>query len=374
MARPYQVCTRCIMDTSEPEISFGAGGVCNHCTSALARMKAQLLPPEARDLALQKLASQIQHEGRGKEYDCVIGVSGGVDSTMTAYLVKKLGLRPLAVHFDNGWNSELAVDNIKRALDHLGIELYTHVVDWEEFRDLQISFLRASVANCEIPTDHGITALLFRMAARLKVRFILSGSNLATEAIMPISWAYYNQDLRHLKAVHRRFGTKPLQTMPTISLSHYLYYVFVRRMRQIPFLNYVHYDKEEAKRILEKELGWRDYGGKHYESVWTRFFQGYYLPVKFGYDKRRPHYSTMICSNLMTRERALAEMEKPVYDGLLLKQDMQFVLKKFGLSREEFAALLAEPPKPHTVYPSHNFLFHEMRFFKNAFRRIATQA
>jgi len=360
------------MDTSDSEIRFDRQGVCNHCTTAIERMRNQLLPHEEREHALSILVDRIKIEGRGKDYDCIIGVSGGVDSTATAYWVKKMGLRPLAVHFDNGWDSELAVDNIKKALDVLGIELYTHVVDWEEFRDLQLSFLKASVANCEIPTDHGITALLFRMASKERVRFILSGSNLVTESIMPISWGHYNQDLKHLRAVHRRFGSKSLRTMPTISLPEYLTYVFVKRIRQIPFLNYLDYDKVKAKIMLAEELGWRDYGGKHYESVWTRFFQGYYLPQKFGFDKRRAHWSSMICSGQVTREQALAEMENPPYDAALLREDTQFVLKKFGLTSNAFAAILNAPPKQAKDYPNHRFLFHTLAPLKNAFRRIAT--
>lgn len=374
MERPYQVCTRCIMDTSDPEITFDDAGVCNHCSAALERMDRELLPASQRQRALQDLVDKIKAEGNGKEYDCVIGVSGGVDSTMVALTVKQMGLRPLAVHFDNGWNSELAVDNIKKTLDNLGIDLLTHVVDWEEFRDLQLSFLRASVANCEAPTDHGITALLFQIAARHKVRFILSGSNLATEAILPISWGHYNQDLRHLKALHRRFGSRPLRTMPTISVPAYIYYVFVRRIRQIPLLNYIDYKKDEAKQVLTTELGWRDYGGKHYESVWTRFFQGYYLPTKFGFDKRRAHLSSLICSGQMTREQALTELDKPAYDADLLRQDKQFVLKKFGLTQEELDQILRSAPKLATEYPSNYFLFHTLRKYKNWFRSIATRA
>ncbi len=374
MSTPYQICTRCIMDTSEPEIVFDEQGICNHCSAAIKRMGSQLLPPKEREQALNDLVARIKEEGRGKEYDCIIGISGGVDSTTTAYWVAKLGLRPLAVHFDNGWDSELAVDNIKRTLVSLGIELYTHVVDWEVFRDLQLSFLKASVANCEIPTDHGITALLFGTAAQQKVRFILSGSNLATEAIMPITWGHYNQDLRHIVAVHRKFGNGRLETMPTISLPNYLNYVFIRKMRQIPFLNYIDYNKDQAKEMLAREIGWRDYGGKHYESVWTRFFQGYYLPTKFGFDKRRAHLSTMICSRGITREQALAEMEKPPYDADLLREDMRFVLKKFGLTQQEFDAIMQAPPRRHTDYPNHYFLFHKMKRFQHAFRKLATSA
>ena len=372
--RQYQICTRCIMDTSDPEITFDTEGRCNHCTEALGRMEGRLLPQAQREQALAILVENIKAEGRGKDYDCIIGVSGGVDSTTVAYMTKKLGLRPLAVHFDNGWDSELAVDNIKRTVEQLGIELYTYVVDWEEFRDLQLCFLRASVANCEIPTDHGITALLFRMAAKEGTRFILSGSNLATEAIMPYAWGHYNQDLKHIKALHKRFGKRPLKTMPLISLFDYFSHVFIRRIRQIPFLNYIDYRKDDAKELLASEIGWRDYGGKHYEAIWTRFFQGYYLPTKFGYDKRRAHLSTLICSGQIHREEALREMEKPIYPPDLLREDMQFVMKKFGVNKEQFDTILQAPNRKASEYPSHYFLFHTLRRYKNIFRKIATSA
>lgn len=372
--RTYKVCARCIMDTSDPEISFDSNGNCSHCTAALVRLKAQLLPKDEREQALARLVERIKTDGAGKEYDCIIGVSGGVDSTTVAYRVKHLGLRPLAVHFDNGWDSELAVDNIKRALDALKIELYTYVVDWEEFRDLQLAFLRASVANCEAPTDHGITALLFHTANKMGVRYILSGSNLVTEAIMPVTWSHYNQDLRHMKALNRRFGGRHLETLPTISIPEYLFYVLVKGIRQVPFLNYFDYDKETAKALLTEQIGWRDYGAKHWESVWTRYFQGYYLPTKFGFDKRRAHYSSMVCAGAMTREQALLELAKPAYPAELLRQDTQFVLKKFGLSEDELDRILRTPGKPATAYPSHNFLFHTLRPVKNIFRAIATRA
>jgi N-acetyl sugar amidotransferase len=363
------------MDTSDPAITFDAHGICNHCTAAIQRFEDQLLEPSERQAALDRLASKIIAEGRGKEYDCIIGVSGGVDSTTVAFTVKRLGLRPIAIHFDNGWDSELAVDNIARTLNALDIELDTYVVDWEEFRDLQLSFIKASVANAEAPTDHAISALLFKKAREHKTRFILTGSNLVTEAIMPLSWGHFNQDLRQLKAIHRRFGSIPLKTLPMISLPQYLNHVFVGRIRAIPFLNFIDYQKDDSKKQLTEEVGWRDYGGKHYESVWTRFYQGYYLPAKFGYDKRRAHLSTLICSGQMGRDEALAEMEiSPYADPTLLREDMQYVLKKFSLTQEEFEALIATPGVPATDYPSHDFLFRRLERYKNLFRDVATKA
>jgi N-acetyl sugar amidotransferase len=362
------------MDTSVPDIAFDNEDRCNYCKAAVYRMKRQLLPFKARAKALESLVDRIKTEGKGKEYDCIIGVSGGIDSTTVAYETKRLGLRPLAVHFDNGWDSELAVDNINKTLESLKIELFTYVVDWEEFKDIQLSFLKASLANCELPTDHGISALLFHVAHEHDVRYILSGSNLKTEAITPISYgAYYHQDLKHLMAVHKTYGKKPVSTLPRISVKEYLYYVFVRRIRQIPVLNYLDYDKDAYKKLLASKIGWRDYGGKHYESVWTRFFQGYYLPVKFGFDKRRSHQSTMICSGLTTRVMALKEMEKPPYPSQeLLDQDMQFVLKKFGLSLDEFNGIMKLPPRTHTDFAGNYLLFHRLLWIKNIFRAIAT--
>jgi len=360
------------MDTSDHEIIFDSNGICNHCESAINRMNKQLLSNDKRNEYLQSLVLRIKKDGMKKDYDCIIGVSGGVDSTMVAYKVKKLGLRPLAVHFDNGWNSELAVDNIKKTIDALDIDLYTHVVDWEEFRDLQLCFLKASVANCEIPTDHAINALLFKMASKIRTKYILSGSNLVTEAIMPYAWGHYNQDLKHIKAINRLFGGKELKTIPLISIYDYLYCVFIKKIRQIPFLNLIEYNKDSAKKMLADELGWRDYGGKHYESVWTRFFQGYYLPTKFGYDKRRSHLSTQICSGQINREDALTYMLDSVYPPELLRNDMQFVLKKLGLSQKQFEDIMNIPIHEAKDYPSHYFLFHTLSKYKNYFRKIAT--
>ncbi len=370
----YQICQRCVMDTSVVDITFDENGFCNHCTAALARIETESFDPAERDSRLEQLAATVKEHGRNKPYDCIIGVSGGVDSTTVAYTVSELGLRPLAVHFDNGWNSELAVDNITKTLSELDIELYTYVVDWEEFKDIQLSFIKASVVNCEAPTDHGISALLLHTASEHGVRHILTGSNLSSETIQAMPYGHYNQDLRQLKALHKRFGTVPMKTMPTISVKQYLYYILGKRIRPIPFLNYIDYDKEVWKKQLSESIGWRDYGGKHYESVWTRFFQGYFLLRKAGYDKRRAHHSSLIVTGQMTRDEALADLETPPYDENLLEEDLQYVLKKFGVTADEFEALLAAPPKRAQEYPSQTFLFDTMYKYRQMFRKIATSA
>lgn len=370
----YRICQRCIMDTTDSDIIFDMNGFCNHCTEAMNRIKKQLLPDGERQKSLNELVTRIKADGKGKEYDCIIGLSGGVDSSTVALWVSRLGLRALAVHLDNGWNAEKAVGNIKKVVDKFNIDLYTHVVDWEEFRDIQLSFLKASVPNCEIPTDHGIFALLWQMARKEKVRYILTGSNVVTEAIMPYAWGHYNQDLKHLKAVHRRYRTYPISTLPTISLFQYLHSVFALGIRQVPFLNYFEYRKADAKKELNRELNWCDYGAKHYESVWTRFFQGYYLPVKYGFDKRKAHLSSMICSRQISREEALEEIKSPPYEGDLLRVDMKFVIKKLGLTEQRFAEIMAAAPRKHTEFPSHYYLLHKMGKYKNMFRKIATSA
>lgn len=371
---PYRICTRCVMDSSDPGITFDAEGRCNYCNGAIVRLSRQVKAPAERAAALEDLVRKVKEDGTGKDYDCVIGVSGGVDSSMVAYHVKRLGLRAIAVHFDNGWNSETAVENIRCILDSLQIDLLTKVVDWEEFRDLQLAFLRSSTANCEIPTDHAIFATLFQTASQFKLRYILTGSNLATESVYSVAGGgHYYQDLRHLKAIHCQFGTRPLRTYPTISLRQYAYYVFARGIRQVPFLNLVDYDRDAAIRVLHEELGWRDYGGKHCESIWTRFFQSYYLPQKFGCDKRRWHLSSRICTGEITREGALQALQSPLYDPGLLRQDREFVTKKFGLTADQFEAIIRTPPVAATDYPSSALLLHGLEPLRNLFRTIATQ-
>lgn len=358
------------MDASDPDIRFDANGVCNYCTEWLERLRTETFANHPTR-NFNSVVSRIREAGRGKEYDCIIGVSGGVDSTFVAYLVKKSGLRPLAVHLDNGWNSELSVDNIQRALKCLGIDLYTHVIDWEEFRDLQLSFIRASVTNIEIPTDHGINAILQQMAVKHRVKFIITGGNVRGEGIYPRSWGWYNLDLRHLRAIHRRFGAAKLRTFPQLSLARFAFNTFVLGVRTVPILNYVDYNRPKAMKILINELGWRPYGGKHYESVFTRFFQGYILPRKFKVDKRRPHLSTLVVAGDISREEALDQLKRDPYANADLEGDRAFVVKKLGLSDADFEAYLAAPARPHTEFPTNAWFFDGMPRLKRLLKRLA---
>ena len=371
--RPYQTCTRCVMDTSDPEISFDASGLCNHCQryDAMVRDIVARADRGERQGELDAIVAQIKERGRGGDYDCIMGLSGGVDSSYVAYTAKRLGLRPLAVHFDSGWNSELAVNNIENIVKKLGIDLHTHVVDWEEMRDLQLAFFKASVANCDIPTDHAFPAILYREAARHGIKYILSGSNYATEFILPSAWGYQSGDLRHLRDIHNRFGRAKLREYPTIGFfQQYIWYPYVRGIKTVKPLNYLPYNKFEAKKTIMRELDWRDYGGKHYESVFTRFFQGYYLPVKFGYDKRRAHLSSLINAGQLTRQAAMDELAHPTYDPQLQADDKAFVAKKIGVSVAELDEIFQRPNKDYSEYASYAKLFEVGLKVKRALVRL----
>jgi N-acetyl sugar amidotransferase len=339
------------MDTSDPDIRFDASGVCNHCHAYDDLVRTRVFTGDEARQRLEALLAEIRQAGAGRRYDCVIGVSGGVDSTYVAYEVKRLGLRPLAIHLDNGWDSELAVKNIENVLKRLNIDLHTKVLDWEEFRDLQLAFLRASTPDSEIPTDHAIVAELYRTAARIGVRHVVAGVNVRTESHLPRAWSQGHLDWRYIRSVQRLFGKRRLRTFPHLSLLDQYRYRVTHRWVEI--LNYLDYDKRRAKEILLRELGWRDYGGKHYESIYTRFYQGYILPRKFGFDKRRSHFSSLICSGQMSRSQALTELQGETYPSDLQEADRKYVAKKLGITEEEFKAIMDEPPKSYHDYPSY---------------------
>ena len=373
MNRDYQICTRCIMDTTDPKITFDEEGICNHCRRYERRAQKEIHYDYAGQIKLQQIVDEIKKDGKNKEYDCIIGLSGGVDSTTVAYRVKQLGLRPLAVHLDNGWDDELAANNVENILKKLDIDLLTYVLDWDEFKDLQLSFLKASVPNCEIPTDHAIVSLLYHTATKKNIRYIISGGNIVTEAIMPFSWGYRNMDWKYIKSIHKKSGTVKLKTFPHLSLFDWVYYSFAKRIKVIPVLNYIPYVKQNAKKFIEKELGWKDYGPKHFESIYTRFFQAYILPTKFGFDKRKAHLSTLICSGQMTRQHALEEMKHSPYpNDQMLKEDRKYVLKKLGLTEQEFERIMFKPVRSFKEYPNNNFWFEKLNFVVVLAHKIAT--
>lgn len=346
--KSYQQCAISVMDTiADPNITFDEKGICNYYYEYKAAEKEAVFLGEEGAKKLEEIAATIKKTGQGQQYDCIMGLSGGVDSTYIAMLAKKLGLRPLAVHFDNGWNSELAVQNIENIVTKLGIDLFTYVINWEEFKDLQIAYLKASVVDIEAITDHAIFATLYRLAGERKIKYILNGTNVHTEQTLPKSWVHPKADHINIKSIHKQYGTVPLKTFPFMDAKVKRYYQQLMGVQSVSILNLVEYNKKKVKELIQKELGWRDYGGKHYESIWTRFYQGYILPTKFKIDKRKAHLSDLIFGGQMTKAEALEELKKPGYDEAQLKVDFEFVLKKFGLTREEFTALMNQPPRSH---------------------------
>ena len=338
------------MDTiSDPKITFDANGVSNYYHEYCEAEKTYVRQGAAGDEALNKLLATIKEKGAGKKYDCITGVSGGVDSTYLSYMAKQWGLNPLVVHFDNGWNSELAVKNIENIISRLGFDLYTLVVDWEEFRDIQLSYFKASVVDIEAITDHAIVATLHKLAHQYGIKYILSGNNIVTEATLPKHWIWTKTDHVNLRDIHRKHGKVPMKTFPLFTtrlkkLSR------VKGIEVVYPLNYVYYNKAEAKKTIIEQLEWRDYGGKHYESVFTRFYQGYILPVKFHIDKRKAHLSNLIFSGQMDKQQAQEELLKPIYDEEVFQSDYEFVLKKLGFTEAEFNHWLQLPRHEHSEY------------------------
>jgi N-acetyl sugar amidotransferase len=353
MQRPFHICSRCIMDTTDPDIQFDESGICNHCKNAFVQLnsKPYCLEPSEKAKWLEHLVSEIKESGKNKKYDCIIGLSGGVDSSYVAYKVKESGLRPLAVHLDNGWDSELSVKNIENICNKLNIDLFTYVINWEEFKDLQLSFLKASTPDSEIPSDHAIVSILCQMADKNNVRYILAGVNISSESILPRAWSQGHSDWKYIKSVQHEFGTVPLKTFPHRSRTKQHYYSLVKKIEWISFLDYLEYDKEKAKKYLMDKIGFRDYGRKHHESNYTKIYQSYILPTKFGYDKRKAHLSSLICAGQITRVKALEIIKEPFYSAEALEEDIHYLVNKFGISRERFEQIMALPPKTYLDYP-----------------------
>lgn len=370
MASGYRICTRTILDTSVPGITFNNAGECNFC-DYYERLAARTINRDinVRDAELKKVIAAIKSTGETSKFDCILGVSGGLDSTYLALLAKDYGLRPLLVHFDNGWNSELAVKNIENIVTKLNYELHTFVMDWEEFKDLQRAYFFASVVDVEVPTDQLIFAALNRIAYRYGIKYILAGNNVACESINPAGWVYKEKlDLVNLRSIHNRYGRKKLKKLPRLGLFQRYFYEAVAGIQVVNILNLVDYNKNQVKSIVQEKLGWRDYGGKHYESVFTRFYQGYYLPVKFNIDKRRAHLSNLILSGQITRDEALLEITMPPYPDDEQISDLDYVTKKLGFTEKEWEEIINAPPVPHENFASEKDPWYQLFYF--VFRAI----
>ena len=351
-----QVCTRCIMDDTVRGITFDKNGVCTFCYIHDEMDEKYPLNENSKG-ELKKIVANIKNAGRKKQYDCIVGVSGGKDSSYTLVKVVELGLRPLVVHFDNGWNSDLAVQNIKNLCLKLNLDLHTHVADWEEFKDLQKSFLFASVPDGEVPTDWSITSVLCEIAAKENIRYIISGNTFRTEGTTPLFWTY--QDPKYINFLQKKFGTKKIKSFPIMNPYNFIYYSIIKRIRGIRLLYYFPYNEQQSVDFLIEHFNWKNYGGKHFESTYTKFFQSYILTRKFNIDKRKLHYSALIRSNQMDREDAIKKILIDPYDGG--KELLSYILKKLDIDDQQFEEIMREQPKNFFDYPS---FFKTIRFFK----------
>lgn len=347
-----RVCARCVLDERVPETTFDENGVCSWCHFFDRRAARLAEEAQDREAKLRQIVAEIKEAGRNRAYDCVIGLSGGADSSYAALVAHRHGLRALGVHVDNGWNTELAVKNIESIVRGLRMDLVTEVIDWEEFRGLQLSLLRAGVVDLELVSDHAIVAAMFHTARRHRIKHIVTGDNQATEATLPAGWNHRKTDLRNIRAINRAFERASMRTYPRLSTLGMLFHTRALGIEYVGILTYADYVKERAMDELERELGWRRYGKKHFESVITRFYQGYILPTKFGIDKRRFHYALLIHAGQMTRSEALADLEHPPYSPKQQQEDKIYVCKKFGISVVEFDRMMADAPRSHYEYAS----------------------
>ncbi len=359
----YRQCSMSVMDNiADPVITFDENGICNYYYEYLEAEKQHVLKGEAGEKKYNEIIAQIKADGKGKKYDCILGVSGGVDSTYLAYLAKQAGLSVLCVHFDNGWNSELAVKNIQNIVEKCGFDLYTYVIDWEEFRDIQLAYFKANVIDIEAVTDIAIFSALDIICKEQGIKHIIDGRNVVTEVTLPQAWICKNTS--NLRDIHNRFGSMKRKAYPLMSPIRRRLVARSKPFQSWPLLNYVVYDKKVAKETIISELNWRDYGGKHYESVFTRFYQGYILPMKFKVDKRKAHLSNIIFSGQLTKVEALGELEQPIYPASIFEQDLQFVLKKLGYTEGTFQTYLETPAVAHQQYNMSLSLFDEYPVLK----------
>ncbi len=343
----FQICTRCIMDTTDPEIVFDVNGYCNHCTTAIQQLTKGYLPNTEGQRRLDVILQRIRKDGKGKKYDCIIGLSGGIDSSFLAWKTKNWGLRILLFHVDGGWNTEASRHNVHILAEKLGYDLHVYTIDWEEMRDLQVAYMKSGLANLDVPQDHAFFAVLFKKCDEFGIPHWIAGMNLVSESILPKAWGYTALDSHQILDVHKRYGKRPLRTYPIISLWDYCKFYgnipFISSIQVHTPLNLMPYDVFAARETLVNEAGWQNYGRKHEESLFTKLFQNYILPHKFGYDKRKAHYSSLIVSGVMTRDQALEAMKEPTYTDSELAEDIRKVRERLELSEREWETIMNVP-------------------------------
>ncbi len=362
------------MDTTDPEIKFDDKGICHHCRDFIALTQKMKLSKFGNE-NLQKIIKQIKEKGKGSQYDVLLGISGGVDSCYTAYLLKEYGLRVLLLHVDNGWNSDQAIVNIRKVAEELEFDYESYVLDWNQFKNIQIAFLKASVVEAETPTDIAILSVLHKKAAENKIKFIVSGGNLQTEGILPRMWHYNAKDLKYFNFIVNKFSTVSSKGFPKFGLFKEIYYKFIKGIKILYLLNYTHYEKEQAKQLLIEKFGWIDYGGKHHESRYTKFIQSYLLPTKFQLDYRKATLSSQICSGEITREEAIEILKTPGYNKSEIEKDIDYIAKKLNLDANELKALIAKPGKFYYEYPNNDKILTALykiynRFFNTSSVRV----
>jgi len=341
------------MDTFDEFITFDERGYCNHCEAFIERAKQHNYVAGESEKQWEEILGNIKQKGKGREYDCIVGISGGVDSSYTAYLCKEWGLRPLLMHMDNGWDTEISVKNIKTLAEKLNFDYVSYVLDWNEFREIQLAFLKSSIVDLEMPTDIAIAASIYQTAAKHKIQYIVSGGNSSGEGILPLQMGYHvYKDVKLYKHIVKNYGSVPLKKVPVVGYVGEIYYKFVKNIRTVYPLNYIPFDKDEARAFLMENYGWENYGGKHHESKITAFWQSYAMPVKYNMDYRRTTYSSQICSGQMTREEALEKLKEPSYDASKVDADKKYVAKKYGISVEELETYLSQPPKTYLDFPN----------------------
>lgn len=356
----FQICNKCVMDTSDPNIMFDESGICDHCHDFDQNVKPNWHTDEKGKQQLEKIVSNIKNSGKNKEFDCLLGLSGGVDSSYMLHLaVKVFGLRPLVFHVDGGWNSELAVHNINVMIDKLGVDLYTEVINWEEMKDFQLAFFKSGVPHIDIPQDHAFIATLYHFADKYNIKYILNGGNFSTECVQyPMKYYYYGTDMPQINDIRKQFGTSKMETYPFSSVfRHKIYLKYLRGVNVVKPLDYMPFHKEEALDMLEKEYGWKRYPQKHFESRFTRFFEGYWLPERFGFDPRRVQFSSLILTDQMSRDEALERLKSPAYNPETIEDEFNYIATKLGINSIELRGYFNMQKKYYWDYMNQQNIF-----------------